>query len=327
MGTWIRDAGTRARSCAASGSGGGGKRDRTADLLHAMQALSQLSYTPTANMKLYGARPLVQTAQHFDGAAARIAVGYDRGPPRRSDRAVAARCRCPPPTAPSPSDLAGRVVLVTGAAGGLGAPLALACAARGATVVLHGRVVRKLEALYDEIVAAGASRSRRSCRSISPRRRRTISATSRARLEAQLGRLDGIVHTAAMLGSLGPIEHQSFDAWQTVLRVNLAAPMGVDARAAAAAFAGAGRVASCSRSTTRGEAAARVLGRLRRRPRPGSSALARDARRRVGEPPEPARQRRRARTDPLAAARADASGRGPRRRCRCPTRWCRSTFI
>ncbi len=33
-------------------SSGGGKRDRTADLLHAMQALSQLSYTPTANSKL-----------------------------------------------------------------------------------------------------------------------------------------------------------------------------------------------------------------------------------------------------------------------------------
>ena len=28
---------------------GGGKRDRTADLLHAMQALSQLSYSPTTN--------------------------------------------------------------------------------------------------------------------------------------------------------------------------------------------------------------------------------------------------------------------------------------
>ncbi len=27
---------------------GGGMRDRTADLLHAMQALSQLSYTPVA---------------------------------------------------------------------------------------------------------------------------------------------------------------------------------------------------------------------------------------------------------------------------------------
>src|SRR6202166_557481 len=30
---------------------GGGKRDRTADLLHAMQALSQLSYTPLQNRK------------------------------------------------------------------------------------------------------------------------------------------------------------------------------------------------------------------------------------------------------------------------------------
>ncbi len=30
-----------------SGFFGGAKRDRTADLLHAMQALSQLSYSPT----------------------------------------------------------------------------------------------------------------------------------------------------------------------------------------------------------------------------------------------------------------------------------------
>ena len=42
---------------------------------------------------------------------------------------------------------------------------------------------------------------------------------------------------------------------------------------------------------------------------------------------EPARQRGRARPDPLAAARADASGRGPRRRCRRRKRWCRSTCI
>ena len=31
---------------------GGGKRDRTADLLHAMQALYQLSYTPTVCSEL-----------------------------------------------------------------------------------------------------------------------------------------------------------------------------------------------------------------------------------------------------------------------------------
>jgi hypothetical protein len=34
------------------GSVGGGNRDRTGDLLHAMQALSQLSYTPDRGAKL-----------------------------------------------------------------------------------------------------------------------------------------------------------------------------------------------------------------------------------------------------------------------------------
>ena len=61
----------------------------------------------------------------------------------------------PTPSAASDANLAGRVVLITGASGGLGRALALDCAKRGATVVLHGRVVRKLEALYDEIVADG----------------------------------------------------------------------------------------------------------------------------------------------------------------------------
>ncbi|TMG99168.1 MAG: SDR family NAD(P)-dependent oxidoreductase, partial [Betaproteobacteria bacterium] len=53
-----------------------------------------------------------------------------------------------------PQRLAGRVILITGASGGLGSVLAMGCAAQGATVVLHGRVVRKLEALYDRILAA-----------------------------------------------------------------------------------------------------------------------------------------------------------------------------
>src|SRR5215831_10169221 len=37
----------------AGGRSGGGNRDRTGDLLHAMQALSQLSYTPTQGCELY----------------------------------------------------------------------------------------------------------------------------------------------------------------------------------------------------------------------------------------------------------------------------------
>ena len=64
---------------------GGGKRDRTADLLHAMQALSQLSYTPTANMKLYGAGPPSAIRMPAQGLALRrrrLSSGTRFGEPR-----------------------------------------------------------------------------------------------------------------------------------------------------------------------------------------------------------------------------------------------------
>ena len=48
-----------------------------------------------------------------------------------------------------------RVVLVTGAGQGIGRTAALTFAAHGATVILHGRNVKKLERVYDEIEASG----------------------------------------------------------------------------------------------------------------------------------------------------------------------------
>jgi NAD(P)-dependent dehydrogenase (short-subunit alcohol dehydrogenase family) len=119
-----------------------------------------------------------------------------------------------------------RVVLITGATGGLGAPLAHACAAEGATVVLHGRVVRKLETLYDELVGAGYAEPVILPLDFAKAEAGDFVNVASA-LQAQLGRLDALVHTAAILGSLGPIEHQSFDSWLTLLRVNIAAPMGL----------------------------------------------------------------------------------------------------
>lgn len=122
--------------------------------------------------------------------------------------------------------LADRVVLITGATGGLGAPIARACAAEGATVVLHARVVRKLEALYDEIVAAGHPEPVILPLDFAKAEASDFANVANA-LESQFQRLDAIVHTAAMLGSLGPLEHQSFDNWVSLLHVNVAAPMGL----------------------------------------------------------------------------------------------------
>ena len=154
-------------------------------------------------------------------------VRYDRGPHAASSPGSArVPVPLPDPAHPTPPDLAERVVLVTGATGGLGAALARACAARGAIVVLHGRAVPALERLYDDIVEAGDPEP-----VILPLDLAKAEASDfgnvAAALEAQFSRLDGLVHTAAMLGSLGPLEHQSYDAWLALLRVNLAAPMGL----------------------------------------------------------------------------------------------------
>lgn len=123
-------------------------------------------------------------------------------------------------------DQRGRVVIVTGASGGLGREIALGCAARGAIVVLHGRVVRKLEALYDEIVASGAAEPVILPLDLAHAEAADFANVASA-LQAQFARLDAIVHTAAMLGTLGPLEHQSFESWLALLRVNVAAPMGL----------------------------------------------------------------------------------------------------
>ena len=132
----------------------------------------------------------------------------------------------PAPASAVDVDLSQRVILITGATGGLGRALALACAARGATVVLHARVVRKLEALYDEILAAGYPQPTILPLDFAAAEARDFGEVVGA-IQQQLGRLDGLVHAAAALGSLGPIEHQSFDAWQKVTRVNLVAAMAL----------------------------------------------------------------------------------------------------
>jgi len=124
------------------------------------------------------------------------------------------------------ASLDGRVVLITGATGGVGRAVSLACARAGATVVIHGRVVRKLEALYDEILAANLPEPVILPLDLARAEAADFANVANA-LDAQLGRLDALVHTAALLGSLGPLEHQSFDNWLALLRVNVAAPMGL----------------------------------------------------------------------------------------------------
>lgn len=116
--------------------------------------------------------------------------------------------------------LADRVVLVTGAGGGLGGALSEACAALGARLVLSGRRVPPLERVYDSIVAAGGPRP-----SIAPLDLERADATHYEALadavRNEFGRLDGLVHAAARPGERSPIEHHDVANWLRVMHVNV----------------------------------------------------------------------------------------------------------
>lgn len=126
----------------------------------------------------------------------------------------------------APDLLKDRVILVTGAGQGIGRTAALTFAAHGATVVLHGRKVPKLEAVYDEIEAAGHAKPAIFPLDLEKASDNDYEAFAHA-IERELGRLDGILHNAAQGQRLSPLENQSLDLWLQLLRVNLAAPFAL----------------------------------------------------------------------------------------------------
>ncbi|MCK5718744.1 MAG: YciK family oxidoreductase [Thiomargarita sp.] len=124
---------------------------------------------------------------------------------------------------PSPGFLKNRVILVTGAGDGIGKAAAKSFASYGATVILLGRTIKKLEAVYDEIEQAGYPQA-----AIYPMNLEGASPTDYENLantlETEFKQLDGLLHNAAILGNLTPLEHYNIEMWYKVMQVNLNAP-------------------------------------------------------------------------------------------------------
>lgn len=123
-----------------------------------------------------------------------------------------------------PTDLlAGRVILVTGAGDGIGRATALGFAAHGATLVILGRTKRKLETLHDEIRDAGHAAPAIAVFDLAKAQGPAYFDLYR-QLENGYGRLDGLLHNAALLGDRAPIEHYDIGTWHQVMHVNLNVP-------------------------------------------------------------------------------------------------------
>jgi NAD(P)-dependent dehydrogenase (short-subunit alcohol dehydrogenase family) len=129
----------------------------------------------------------------------------------------------PRPFTPEADLLAGRVILITGAGGGLGKALALECARAGACVILSGRNQSKLDRIYDEIVALGASQPAIATLDLAAATALDYDGLAK-NIDGEFGKLDGVVHAAALLGDRTPLEQYDVPTWCRVLHVNLTAP-------------------------------------------------------------------------------------------------------
>lgn len=124
---------------------------------------------------------------------------------------------------PAAGLLMNRVILVTGAGQGLGRAAALAFARHGATVILHGRNIPKLEAVYDLIESEGHSQPAIMPLDFANARQTELDGFAHS-IQTTLGRLDGIFHAASHFVSPMPMALSDLDMWIQHAKVNLAVP-------------------------------------------------------------------------------------------------------
>ncbi len=122
-----------------------------------------------------------------------------------------------------PGLLKNRNILITGASDGIGKALALCAASLGARLILHGRNIKKLEGVYDDIQALGGALRP----SIAPLDLATADSDAYLSLAdsiaKEFGQLDGLVHNAGILGDKLSIEQYDAVMWQRVMHVNVTA--------------------------------------------------------------------------------------------------------
>ncbi len=113
-----------------------------------------------------------------------------------------------------------KVILITGASDGIGKATAIECAKNGATVIIHGKTLPKLEALYDEIVAARHTEPviyPLDYEKMTPEDCDTLNKT----IHKEFGKLDGLFNNAGWLGASSPIQQYDLKLWHRVIQINL----------------------------------------------------------------------------------------------------------
>jgi NAD(P)-dependent dehydrogenase (short-subunit alcohol dehydrogenase family) len=124
---------------------------------------------------------------------------------------------------PEKNCLQNKIILITGAGDGIGRVAAKTFAEYGASIILVGRTLKKLEAVYDEIENLGGSQPAIYPADFQTSGKEFFTNMCNA-LDQEFGKLDGILHNAADLGERTPISNYSSDVWSRLMQVNVTAP-------------------------------------------------------------------------------------------------------
>jgi len=119
--------------------------------------------------------------------------------------------------------LKGKIIAVTGASDGIGEVASKTFASYGATVILIGRSVSKLEKIYDAIELAGGATPGIYPICFEGASEKDYQDMYDSLLEV-FGCIDGLLHNAGMLGQRTPIANYKLESWHAVMQVNISAP-------------------------------------------------------------------------------------------------------
>jgi len=122
-----------------------------------------------------------------------------------------------------PNHFTDKVILVTGAADGIGKAVTIDLAKHGATVLMLDKKSRHLEKLADHISDNGYTEPvilPVDLMEVTPETATTLAQA----VHDDIGKLDGLLHNAADLGSPSPLDQYDIDYWNTVMHTNLQAP-------------------------------------------------------------------------------------------------------
>lgn len=124
---------------------------------------------------------------------------------------------------PAANCLHERIILITGASRGIGKAVALECARLGATVLLLGKSLDRLEKVYDEIMALNLAQP-----AILNTDLEIASAEDYAKvadaIQEEYGRLDALLHNAGRVGGLTPLAQTPLENWSQLISLHLHAP-------------------------------------------------------------------------------------------------------